>query len=289
MRTRALAVPSLRVAVLGLSGWRLNSRLRRAGVSWDRVDVGDGSKLRQVMFAVREHIHVMVLYHPDMSHRSPARCAAEIRALARKILPLGVSEIEFGNEAYYNGNTATMYGEKYAAAHAAVAGMGITLIADSYGDYQRANGSWSQDNRGGGWMHDLIRTVQGQHQSIDAFSVHPYGPLNHIQQGDDGGWPTIGRFHSLAVRYGVNVPWYIAEVGQNLGGSTVSPPVSAKTQAADIKRYLHDAYLKYPFVTFIGLYSLRDDPTGKWGLLTSNFRPRLSWKVVISWISSHHR
>ena len=189
-----MAVPSLRVAVLGLSGWRLNSRLRRAGVSWDRVDVGDGSKLRQVMFAVREHIHVMVLYHPDMSHRSPARCAAEIRALARKILPLGVSEIEFGNEAYYNGNTATMYGEKYAAAHAAVAGMGITLIADSYGDYQRANGSWSQDNRGGGWMHDLIRTVQGQHQSIDAFSVHPYGPLNHIQQGDDGGWPTIGAF-----------------------------------------------------------------------------------------------
>jgi hypothetical protein len=287
LRPGGAAVPSLRVAVLGVSGWKQGARLRRVGVSWDRVDVGNGSNIRRVKIAHEQHIHVVVLYHPDLSHRSPARCAAEIRSLARKLLPLGTSEIEFGNEAYYNSNTAAMYGDKYAAAHAAVAGMGITLIADSYGDYQRSNGTWSQDNRGGGWMHDVIRRVASRHQSIDAFSVHPYGPLNHLQQGDDGGWLTIGRYHALAVANGVNVPWYVTEVGQNLGGSDVSPPVNAATQAADIKRYLHDTYSTYPFVTFIGLYALKDDATGKWGLLTARLRPRPSYRALVSWIAAH--
>ena len=46
--TTASAVPSLRVAVLGLSGWRLRFPAASAGVNWDRVDVGNGSNLRHV-------------------------------------------------------------------------------------------------------------------------------------------------------------------------------------------------------------------------------------------------
>jgi hypothetical protein len=287
-RARVASEPGrgLRVGVLGMAAWDGSRRLRAVGVKWDRVDVGDGRNIDLVRWAISRGVKVQVLYNPGLAGRSPAQCGADVRALAHEILPLGLFEIEFGNEVYFNGSTPQSYAAQYAAAHAAIAGMGVTLIADSFGDYQRPDGSWSQDARGGGWIHDFIRALPQHGREIDAFSIHPYGPVNHFGSMD-GGWPSVRRFHHLAVANGVNVPWYITEVGQNLGHSTTSPPVDPHTQAADVTRYLSDTMFKFPWVTYIGLYALRDDDSGRWGLLNSNFTPRPAFRALVRFMLRH--
>ena len=193
--------------------------MRAVGVAWERVDVGDGRDASQVGHMLARGFRVIVLYNPGLAGRSPARCASEVRALARKVLPLGVSEIEFGNEVYYNGSTPQSYAAQYAAAHNALKGLRITLLANAFGDYRRPNGTWSQDASGGGWIHDFIAALPQRGREIDAFSMHPYGPMDRLGSGEDGGWPAVARYHDLAVAAGVDVPWYVTEVGQNLGGA----------------------------------------------------------------------
>ena len=113
--------------------WRRRTQRRhfaceRSDSTWERVDVGDGRDTSHVGQMIARGFRVMVLYNPGLAGRSPARCASEVRALARKVLPLGVSEIEFGNEVYYNGSTPQSYAAQYAAAHNALKGLRITLL-----------------------------------------------------------------------------------------------------------------------------------------------------------------
>ena len=97
-----------------------------------------------------------------------------MKSLAQRIQPLGLSEIEFGNEVYYDGKTTPpVFAAQYAAAHAAVVGMGVKLIANSYGDYERTNGSWSQDDRGGGWIHDFVAALRAHGTQVDSSRSTP--------------------------------------------------------------------------------------------------------------------
>ena len=137
--------------------------MKSIGVTWDRIDVGDGSDISEVQYAASQGVKTLVLYNPGLGGRSPSQVASEVKSLAQRIQPLGLSEIEFGNEVYYDGKTTLQsYAAQYAAAHAAVAGMGVKLIANSYGDYERTNGSWSQDDRGGGWIHDFVGALRAR-------------------------------------------------------------------------------------------------------------------------------
>ena len=183
------------------TGLRLNNLMTSIGVKWDRIDVGDGSNIAEVQYALTQGVKSLVLYNPGLAGMAPSTAAAQVKALAQKLLPLGLSEIEFGNEVFSNGSTPQSYAAQYAAAHAAVAGMGVTLIADADGDYQRTDGTWSQDARGGGWIHDLIHALAAHGAALDAFSIHPYGPMGSLTDGEDMGWHEVPRYHDLAVQY----------------------------------------------------------------------------------------
>jgi hypothetical protein len=279
-----------RVSVMGMSGWGLGARLRSIGITWDRIDVGNGTNIGDVRYALQQRVKVLVLFNPvdpRLAGMSPRTAARDVRRLALEILPLGLHEIEFGNEVYDHGSTPQSYAAQYAAAHAAVAGLHITLIANSFGDYQRPDGTWSQDAKGGGWIHDFIHALPAKGREIDAFSIHPYGPMDRLGSGEDGGWPSVGRYHELAVANGVNVPWYITEVGQNLGGSDTSPPVDLATQAADVTQYLNDTLVEYPYVTYLDFYAIKDNRTGRWGLLNSNDSPRPAFEALARWMAAH--
>ena len=52
-------------------------------------------------------------------------------------------------------------------------------------------------------------------------------------------------------------------------------------------QYLADVLRKYTYVRYIGLYALKDDVTGRWGLLDANDAPRPSFKALAGWMHTH--
>lgn len=273
---------------MGQTGWRLNAVMKSIGVTWDRIDVGDGSNVTEVQYAASQGVKALVLYNPGLGGRSPSQVASEVKSLAQRILPLGLSEIEFGNEVYYDGQTTPQsYAAQYAAAHAAVAGMGVTLIANSYGDYQRSDGTWSQDSQRGGWIHDFLAALRARGTRVDAFSIHPYGSLKRLTSGEDDGWLEVPRYHALALASGADVPWYVTEVGQCLGGKACDLKTDLSGQQAAVSEYLNDLVTKYTWVKFWCWYEIRDDGAGDWGLLNSDNTTRPGFKALAEWMRSH--
>jgi hypothetical protein len=268
------------------TGLRLSGLMRSIGVTWDRVDVGNGTDIGEVRYALHHSVKSLVLYNPGLAGMAPATAAAQVKALAQKLLPLGLTEIEFGNEVYYNGSTPQTYAAQYAAAHAALAGMGITLIANAWGDYEQSNGSWSQMAAGNGWIHDFMAASPGP---VDAWSVHPYGPMGQITDGNDSGEGMIPAFRAAAIANGSSAPWYVTEVGQNMGGDVYSPAVTQTQQATDLTTYLNDVQTKYPYVKMLTWYQLKDDSSGAWGLINNDAggSPRPSYKALADWMAAH--
>jgi hypothetical protein len=274
----------------------LISDVKSTGVSWDRVDVGNGSNFSpNVQNALNEGLKPLIIYNVDMTGESDSTAASQVKAIAQQMQPLGLNDIEFGNEIYCNGcngwatDPPTAYAAQYDAAHKAIAGMGMTLIADSTGDYELANGTWSQDAAGGGWIHDFLAAMPGGPTEVDAWSIHPYGSMTTIAQGDDGGWPAVPRYRQLAVEYGSTAPWYITEVGQVVSGTGA---VSEQQQAADMTQYLNDITTKYTYVVYFDWYESIDDGTGGWGLfdISSNYTitdERPSFTALQTWMAAH--
>jgi hypothetical protein len=277
-----------RVAVMGTTNHEyipgLMSKVLGAGVNWDRIDVGNGSDLSEVQNALSQGMKSLVLYNPGLAGMAPATAAAQVKALAQKLLPLGLTEIEFGNEVYYNGSTPQTYAAQYAAAHAALAGMGITLIANAWGDYEQSNGSWSQMAAGNGWIHDFMAASPGP---VDAWSVHPYGPMGQITDGNDSGEGMIPAFRAAAIANGSSAPWYVTEVGQNMGGDVYSPAVTQTQQATDLTTYLNDVQTKYPYVKMLTWYEVVDDSSGQWGLVNNDASSRPSFTALAQWMGTH--
>jgi hypothetical protein len=283
LATSPSSTSPLRVALMGITLHAYVPNLvddaKSAGISWDRIDVGDGSDISAVQDGLAMGIKSLVLYNPGLAGVAPSTAAAQVRALALKLVPLGLDEIEFGNEVFSNGSTPQSYAAQYAAAHAAIAGLGITLIANAEGDYELANGNWSQDANGGGWIHDFIAALPSPGASmVDAWSVHPYGSTTSIGSGDDSGWLEIPRYHSLAVANGSSAPWYVTEVGQCTGGSGCSDATTQQGQATAFTQYLSDTVSKYSYVKFLCWYEVIDDATGDFGLVNMDgtVRPGLT-------------
>lgn len=261
------------------------------GVTHDRIAVGDGTDLSEVTRAVSHGLTPLVVYNPAAGS-SPATYASQVLSLAGTLAGTGVTLVEFVNEPDINGWTPTTYAAAYAAAHAAIAGKGITLIMYAVGDWEN-NGTWSQDDAGGGWIHDTISALPGGVPAgasiVDAWSVHPYGPMAGVQNGDTG-WAAMANHRKWAVKYGSSAPWYITEVGQQLDGAAA---VTLAQQAADMTQYLNDC-VSFPWVSGIWWYAVVDDGTGQWGLFNvvdtdnavsaANARP--SFTALASWIKA---
>lgn len=259
------------------------------GVTHDRIAVEDGADISEVTRAVSHGLTPLVVYNPATGS-SPATYASQVLALVNKLSGTGVTLVEFINEPDINGWTPTTYAAAYSAAHAAIVGKGITLIMYAAGDWEN-NGTWSQDDAGGGWIHDTIFALPGGATTIDAWSTHPYGPMVGVQNGDTG-WAAMANHRKWAVKYGSSAPWYITEVGQQLDGAAA---VTLAQQAADITQYLNDCASSYPWVQGIWWYAVVDDSTGQWGIFdvldTANsvslVNVRPSFTALASWIKAH--
>jgi hypothetical protein len=260
----------------------VDSIFTNIGVTWTRLDVGDGSDISSVTTALSHGMKPLVIYSGDsqwLAGVSPATAASQVLALAQKILPLGLNEIEFGNEVYY-GETAQTYAAQYDAAHAALAGTGVRLLAVATAVQSGAAGYGDPT-----WIPDFIHALPGGPGEVDAWTIHPYGPMTGLLNGS-WGWKTVKDWHTIAVAAGSAAPWYVTEVGQCLGGSGCNVPVSQQTQATDITQYLNELS-QTPWVVFFDEYTCRDDSTGDWGLLNSDNSPRPAFNALQSWMSAN--
>ena len=266
----------------------LTSLTERAGVTSDRIDVGSGSSLSLVTSAISKGLKPFVLYNPS-SGSSPATYAAQVESLATRLQGLGLSQIEFINEPDINGWTPQTYAAAYAAAHAAIAGKGMTLIAYTIGDYQRAGGTWSQDANGGGWMRDFVAALPAPGASmVDAWSAHLYGNSITTVESQDSGWAALSNWRSIEESLGSNAPWYVTEIGWNTAN------VSTALQASNTTGVLNSALAK-GYVAGVWFYTIINDSTGSYGLFNlmggassasaSDEQP--AFTELASWMSAH--
>jgi hypothetical protein len=277
--TTGARTTKLDVGVMNTTGWGVDSIFTQAGVKWTRLDVGDGSDLTLVQKAISDGITPLVLYNPGpgLDNVSPATAAAQVKSLAQRLAPMGINEIEFGNEVYSD-ETAQTYAAQYAAAHAAIAGMGFKLLAVATAIQAGQDGDGNPQ-----WIPNFIAALPGGASEVDAWTIHPYGPMTGYIN-NSWGWQSVVDWHNIAVAAGSTAPWYITEVGQAIGGTDNN--VTEAQQAADMPIYLNQAE-SYPWVAYIDFYTCQDDPTGQFGLLNPNNTPRPAFTALQNWITQN--
>jgi hypothetical protein len=279
---------ALRVGVVNTTGWGVDRVFTAIGVHWTRLDVGRGRDLSLLVRALDHGMQPLPLYAsgPDgnLTGLTPAQCADDVRSLAPRLRALGITELEFGNEVYQS-ESATQYAAQYDAAHAVAATYGLRLLATATTDfYDRKRGGT------GNWFRDLAAALPGGPREVDAFTLHPYGPITRTCY-DGYGWPMTSSLHaeSIAAGFSPTLPWYITELGQELSGSgdSCQPPVRPSTQAADLVTYLNDVLNRYPWVTFVAFYAPRDDDSGGFGLLNDDNTPRPAFDALKRWLRAN--
>lgn len=272
---------SLKVGLIGgLTGWgqAAGETIRKGtGVKYTRVSpVAEGwGPAREL---VAEGITPLVLYNPGMQGMTPAAVAAGVKSYVASMHELGLTEMELGNEVYYHGTTATEYGAQYRAAHEALAGSGITLIADAWIDAQKTGGEWSQWENAGGWC---VLVVQALGYVPDAWSFHPYGPMSADGFGSGAyrpGWATVPRMIGYMKADHIYAPLNITEVGQpTYEGDDGNAAVTEAEQASDVKQYLTQA--KEWGLASVYLYESIDTSEGGYGLYTWPLKAKRSAAV----------
>lgn len=299
----------LKVSVNNTTGWYVDPIFYKAGIRYERLDVGAGRNVALVVEALKDGITPLVLYNAGsdggLKGVPAATAASDILSLARRLSSVAhrypimnrLHVIEFGNEVYFDENVSTYAAQYDAAAHAlaahGLASWRLLAVATSIcGELHAEN-----------WIGDFIHRLSGGAQEIGGWTIHPYGPLNTDATptctGPHGyGWPDVVDWHRIAVRNGSPAPWYITEVGQCIFGRpcTASVPVSQKTQAADLIWYLNEAS-RYPWVVFFNWYASCDDSSGSWGLLSSSSSGvcaaggrsarRPAFKALARWIAAN--
>jgi hypothetical protein len=236
---------ALKVGLIGgVTGWgpAASETVRdQTGVKYTRTSpaVEGWGSTREL---VSEGITPLVLYNPELAGMSPATVAEALKSYLPVMRELGLSEIELGNEVYYHGSTPVSYAAQYRAAHEALVGSSVTLIADGGMDAIKPNGEWSQWESGGGWN---VMVVEALGYVPDAWSVHPYGPMNADGFGDAEhrpGWMTVPRMIAYMKADHIYAPLSVTEVGQpTYEGTDGNTPVTEAEQAADVRQYLTQA------------------------------------------------
>jgi hypothetical protein len=257
----------LKIGLIGFMGWGAgpSETIReQTGVKYTRLEPGvEGWGMAEQ--AVSDGITPYVLYNPGLHGMSSAAVAEGVKSFVPHMHTLGLTEMELGNEVYYNGSTPAEYAAQYRAAHEALAGTGITLIANAWIDTQKPNGEWSDWEDHGGWC---VLFVEALGYVPDAWSFHPYGPMsaNHFGSGANRqGWGTVPRMISYMKEDHIYAPLNITEVGQaTYGGEAVSPPVTEAEQAADVRQYLTQA-AEWGLASFY-LYEAVNTAEGGYGL-----------------------
>lgn len=286
--TSAPTTQKLTISVNNTTGWGVDAIYKAAGVTATRLDIGEGDGIGILKTAIVDGMHPLPVYTQgsdgNLNGLTPAQCATDMRTIAPQLQAMGITELEFGNESYLTESAAT-YAAQYNAAHIAVAGSGVKLLAAATTDQYEAD-------RGGhgSWFQDLIQALPGGAGEIDALTLHPYGSMTSV--GSDGfGWPMVATLHAEAVAAGISptLPWYITEIGQEISGRGLEAqaPVGEGVQATDLTQYLNDIKTKFPWIVYLNWYAARDDSSGGFGLINSDDSPRPAFTALQTWISAN--
>jgi hypothetical protein len=319
----AIAWPAVsnrpRVCVSGFAGWNMsNIPLGIAGApqTWDRTWTPSTPGSWNIQSRLNEGVKFMMLYGQTGGDGilgvTPSTCASQILSDATYIKglvnqttgqPCGMTDIEFGNEVYYNGSLPADYAAQYIAAHNAIAGMGINLGVSCTTYYQRADGTFSDPAAGAGWIIDFFNAVDGA-VPIDALIFHPYGPINSTAStsqpynpDDQLGWPCVSYMYGLAQEMGYSGPVWVTEFGQDLAGSEYYAALSQAQQGTNLVEACQsllttDSLISgtpYSYVNYLAIYADVDDAGSvNYGVYngtstTGPTTPRPAWTDYVAW------
>ena len=241
------SVLGLSIALCGLIGWgpkqesveELATHVRR-----DRIDCGGGlsaEQQSQLSAAVARGVIPLCIYNPGLKGMTPAAVAAGVKALIGQLVACGLPEseiaIECGNEQYFTAIKPAEYAGLYKAAREVTQPLGVPLLANYWGDYQRADGTWSQTSSGNGWAVDLCKALGF---IPDRWSIHNYGPMTASGQPGSGtaaGWLSVPTAIAFLKQHSIFAPLWITESGEPTfqGTDGNHNVVSEAQQAIDIK------------------------------------------------------
>jgi len=234
------------VGLNGLAGWGPAHQKVMEGVTHvdrDRLDIGSGSasNLEWLREVCATGCKPLVLYNPGLAGRSTAAIEADLIPIVTLMERYELELLEFGNEVQAHGTLPPEYAMQAQAAMKILTPR-ITLIVNGGGEYERADGTWSQVPAGHGWCKDFCEAFGGP---PPAWSFHPYGPMTARGITDSSlepaGWLTLLRLIEVLKQQGIYAPIHVTEVGQpTWTGSDGRPAVSEVEQAAAIRMYVQD-------------------------------------------------
>ena len=198
----------------------------------------------------------------------------------------GDTLVEVGNEMYLKGGSPhgatnaaepAKYAEMYMSLANAVdaAGIkGVKLLFNSFGNYVRSDGAWSEVAKGGGWIADALAAQPGLKARVDGFTGHPYGLAGENQE-DDWGPGAMEVQHNQAVALGfVNTEYYVSEFGVEVEAGGVTGSNSPAQQAERVKA-VYTELISLSYIKGIWIYESHDeDAANKWGFVSGSWTPR---------------
>lgn len=167
--------------------------------------------------------------------------------------------LEVGNEMYLKGGPGAVadpvkYGQMFAGL--AAARPNANLLFSSSGDYQRADGSWSQQASRGAWLGDALARVPSLASRVGGFVNHPYGDLKPQPKNSGNSWGpgALPAQHDYAASLGYQHAdsWYLTEYG-----SSYPTAGDGDSQAADA-RTAYSYFESLPYVKAILWFQFRD-------------------------------
>jgi hypothetical protein len=285
------------IGVNNISGWgpEQGAKMLATGITSERLEYGDFTTIQQSLTNGFRNDTVIVGNTPDGSRLSTINTSSWVSstlAAVKEEAANGVTLLEVGNEMYLKGGQAepVKYAEMYMALADAVDAAnvkGVKLLFNSFGDYQRTDGTFSNVPEGGGWLADALRAQPRLKTRVDAFSAHPYGLARENNENtNDWGPGALEAEHRQAVELGFShTDYYATEFGVQLDAGGVTGSNSEAEQAERIKAVFEEL-IATGYVKGIWYYGPHDNETGKWGLVTDPWTPRKSLAVVASFAAS---
>jgi hypothetical protein len=277
--------PPVILGIVGGSccGSQVVKKVLALGFSSERLEAGVYTSDKESYENGFRNDQIIVGNIDDGSHLSSVNIPTWVNstmAQVREAVTYGYTLLEVGNEMYLKAGAPepVKYAEMYMALARAIdaAGIqGVTLIFNSFGDYQKPNGELSVMSNGGGWIGDALKAEPELKQRVSAFSNHPYGIPGVKYVNGDWGMEGLEAQHAQAVSLGfAHTNYYATEYGE-----TDTAPSSLQIQAERIK-WAYGRMLGLPYVRGIWYYQLHDDSTGAWGLVSGTWEPRPALAVL---------
>jgi hypothetical protein len=279
---------SVVLGLVGGSGWgpEVAKKVIAAGFKSERLEAGSPWTTDKESYENGfRNDQVIVGNTPDETKLSAINTASWVStalAQVKEAVSFNYTLLEVGNEMYSKGGQAepVKYAEMYMALANAVdaAGIkGVTLIFDSFGDYQEATGQISEISSDGGWLADALRAQPTLKGRVQAFSAHPYGIPGVKYDGHDWGIEGLEAEHSDAVALGFeHTDYYATEYGEE----DQAPGAANQQQQAERIKWAYEQLLSLPYLRGIWYYQLHDDGAGHWGLVSGTWEPRPALAIV---------